>query len=91
MFIARLILVPNTHGFVIAARGQALPPLVKGQAPHCGFMSFQRGEANPVILFLPIQLHRVVVASRCQELEANRKKPKISDGRKGGESAGMGR
>lgn len=68
MLIAWEILAPDAHSAVVTARCQALATGVKGQAPHGGLVAFEGGAAHPVILFLSVELHCVVVAGRGQQL-----------------------
>ena len=68
LLVAWKILAPDAHGAVITARRQALATGVKGQAPHGGLVAFEGGAAHPVILFLPVELHCVVIAGGGQQL-----------------------
>lgn len=66
--VARFVALPDAHRLVVAAGRQALAAAIEGHAPHGGFVALQRGAAHPVVLLLVVQLHRVVVAGRGQQL-----------------------
>jgi len=66
--VAGSVALPDAHRLVVAAGRQALTAAVEGHAPYGGLVALQRGTAHPVVLLLVVQLHRVVVAGRGQQL-----------------------
>lgn len=68
--VARLVLLPEFQGFVVAAGHQSVACVVERQAPDGGSMRGKGRHADPVAAgcVLLEDLYRVVVARRCEDV-----------------------